>query len=197
VKKLLRECENEMELEYANGMSHVSWKMLKADGFYIRRIECQVHGREGPPGRRCSVSDTFKPDYQAHPDGGVLRELGRLTERNAALKAEVARLGGLLEGRVDVTEIHFADGSLDLLGTHPLIPVIASEMAEMLRHGPGNHVAMSARDKTGQEFSVIVQRSYGKTPEQRIKELEADNEAEWLESEKQAQTASQKEKSDE
>jgi chromosome segregation ATPase len=38
------------------------------------------------------VSDTFKPDYQAHPDGGVLRELARLTERNAALKAEVERL---------------------------------------------------------------------------------------------------------
>ena len=38
------------------------------------------------------MSDTFKPDYQAHPDGGVLRELARLTERNAALKAEVERL---------------------------------------------------------------------------------------------------------
>ena len=91
---------------------------------------------------------------------------------NAALKAEVERLRGLLEGRVDVTEIHLADGSLDLLGTHPLIPAIASEMAEMLRHGPGNHVAMSARDKTGQEFSIVVQRSYGKTPAQRIAELQ-------------------------
>lgn len=88
------------------------------------------------------------------------------------LKAEVERLNGLLEGRVDVTEIHLADGSLDLLGTHPLIPAIATEMAEMLSHGPGNHVAMSARDKTGQEFSIVVQRSYGKTPEQRIRELQ-------------------------
>jgi hypothetical protein len=36
------------------------------------------------------VRDTFKPDYQAHPDGGVLRELARLTGRNAELQEQLA-----------------------------------------------------------------------------------------------------------
>ena len=36
------------------------------------------------------MSDTFKPDYQAHPDGWVLRELARLTERNAELQEQLA-----------------------------------------------------------------------------------------------------------
>ena len=55
----------------------------------------------------------------------------------------------------------------------PLVLRVIEAMVSVLKEGPGNFRAISFRSaKDGQEYSLTIQREGGKTPAQRITELE-------------------------
>ena len=57
----------------------------------------------------------------------------------------------------------------------PLVLRVVEAMVSMLREGPGNFRSISFKStKDGQEYSLTIQREGGKTPAQRITELECD-----------------------
>lgn len=95
----------------------------------------------------------------------------------ARLKEALEELQRVVEGSCMVERIH-ADmaegGHLEIVASHPIVASLASEMARMLSDGPGNHVTMSAHAPDGNTYSVTVQKEGGKTPAERIEELEAE-----------------------
>lgn len=111
----------------------------------IKRWRLAIHGAE-----------------QIKPAGYTAR-LEIPVEEMTLLADEIERLRGVLSEKPELKMVHFEDGTLDVVSSHPIAYVIIAELANMLDvSGTENFVAMTGRHPEKGDIEVLVRRCSGK-----------------------------------
>jgi len=94
------------------------------------------------------------------------------------IEAELLRRYDELEKEVErlkdpqIEELHYVNGNIDLIGSHPIIKIMAEECARFLSlNDAENFVSISLCDKEGKQYDLVIKRAEGKTTSMVLDEL--------------------------